>query len=446
MNTNDTTIKYISDYMLQNIYKILKVNLTNDTFEIIRAREDELSSEKGYHPESFTAWINGFADSGQIYEEDIATYRMHVDVRFLNRFFSFTDALYRIRYRRKTDDGYRWVMMEMIPAKEYTDDNQIIILSVQDVDQDIVEMLETAKRDDMLNKLRTQYDTIKAIANIYISLHVIDLNINKITTFNIDENVKDFLDVSYSAREQIADTISKATVKDDIERALEFTNLDTLSQRLSGKKVISDEFISVKSGWYRLQFIANSFDDEGNVTSVLLTTQIIDEEKRREEMLIRISHTDELTQLYNRRSYEVDSEKYIDNIDDDLTVILMDVNSLKTTNDTLGHAAGDELITGAARCMRKVLGNSSSVYRTGGDEFVALCHYDPDRIEELKKALKEETSAWTGEIVKTLSIAIGYASHKAYPNASFEELEQTADAMMYEDKEKYYSENNIKRR
>ena len=46
----------------------------------------------------------------------------------------------------------------------------------------------------------------------------------------------------------------------------------------------------------------------------------------------------------------------------------IDVNGLKIVNDEIGHAAGDELIKGAADCMTKAFGSYGKVYRTGGDE------------------------------------------------------------------------------
>ena len=49
----------------------------------------------------------------------------------------------------------------------------------------------------------------------------------------------------------------------------------------------------------------------------------------------------------------------------------MDVNRLKIVNDSQGHAAGDELLQGAASCMKKCFDSCGKVYRTGGDEFIA---------------------------------------------------------------------------
>ncbi len=84
------------------------------------------------------------------------------------------------------------------------------------------------------------------------------------------------------------------------------------------------------------------------------------------------AYTDELTGLANRRVFysvidDFEKHKY----PKDLTIISLDVNRLKYYNDNMGHEAGDELLVGAAECMRKAFSSSSTavICRMGGDEF-----------------------------------------------------------------------------
>ena len=63
----------------------------------------------------------------------------------------------------------------------------------------------------------------------------------------------------------------------------------------------------------------------------------------------KTSITDDLTGLFNRRGFEEDCEKILEeNSVSGTTIIMMDVNGLKVVNDTYGHMAGDELLMGAA--------------------------------------------------------------------------------------------------
>ena len=225
----------------------------------------------------------------------------------------------------------------------------------------------------------------------------------------------------------------------------EFTDITTVPTRLIGKKTISKEFVSNEKGWFRAQYIRIHGSIKDKPTMVIYTIQNIDAEKRREEHLIRISQTDELTRLFNRHRYEEDIKEYKEKgIPEKLILISADINGLKAVNDSKGHAAGDELIKGAASCLLGVIGSSGMVYRTGGDEFIALISADDH--ETIIKKIRENTAEWRGELVNEVSMSLGCSTHKDNPDASIEELEKLADAEMYKDKEKYYSQPGHNRR
>lgn len=67
-------------------------------------------------------------------------------------------------------------------------------------------------------------------------------------------------------------------------------------------------------------------------------------------------------------------------LDDDFVYVSFDVNGLKIVNDSLGHLAGDEVIIAAADCISKTFGKVGTVYRVGGDEFVALVVVNTDKL------------------------------------------------------------------
>ena len=78
----------------------------------------------------------------------------------------------------------------------------------------------------------------------------------------------------------------------------------------------------------------------------------------------------------------------------------MDVNGLKTVNDNLGHAAGDELLVGAAKCIQQCFGNSGKVFRIGGDEFIAMIHTGSFELSDILCDFEEAQSKWHGETVQ----------------------------------------------
>lgn len=171
------------------------------------------------------------------------------------------------------------------------------------------------------------------------------------------------------------------------------------------------------------------------------------EEKNRESKLIKISITDELTKLFNRRAFEEEIEKIqSDGIPEDFTIISFDLNGLKAANDTKGHAAGDELIIASAKTLNAVLEPYGYVYRTGGDEYIAIAICSKEDLEEIFSLIDNYSRLWKGEYNQGLSISKGAASITEFPESTIDQLEKEAEKRMYADKTRYYLESGIERR
>ena len=151
------------------------------------------------------------------------------------------------------------------------------------------------------------------------------------------------------------------------------------------------------------------------------------------------AHIDPLTGLANRRHF-------IDNLNgriqrcqrygDTTALLFLDVDDLKTVNDTYGHAAGDMLLTQFAKIIDGHIRNSDLVARIGGDEFaILLDNLDADQVESkiafLTNRLESAHLEHGGHIL-TLGAAIGYCF--VGPNDNVEALMSRADAAMYRDK------------
>jgi diguanylate cyclase (GGDEF)-like protein len=84
---------------------------------------------------------------------------------------------------------------------------------------------------------------------------------------------------------------------------------------------------------------------------------------------------DWLTGLHNRRYFEdslADQVEIAQRYDRELSVVLFDIDNFKQTNDTAGHAAGDEVLKQFAEILKATARKADIVCRYGGDEFVAL--------------------------------------------------------------------------
>lgn len=160
-----------------------------------------------------------------------------------------------------------------------------------------------------------------------------------------------------------------------------------------------------------------------------------------------VSIKDELTGLYNRRGYEVDCEKINrENTLGEYSIIMMDLNGLKSANDNIGHEAGDELIIGAAKCMSNAFAGLGNIYRVGGDEFVALLKGTRESVEGSVTTFDYLTTKYKGKLISELSVSKGVVVCSEYPDLTFEELKAMADKLMYADKDEYYRRTGKNRR
>jgi diguanylate cyclase (GGDEF)-like protein/putative nucleotidyltransferase with HDIG domain len=101
-------------------------------------------------------------------------------------------------------------------------------------------------------------------------------------------------------------------------------------------------------------------------------------EVEREAELTRLERaalTDNLTGLRNHRSFHEDLARDLtqrNRDDESLSLLMVDLDGLKETNDTFGHQAGDERIRVLAECLRDTLRTEDRAYRVGGDEFTVI--------------------------------------------------------------------------
>ncbi len=167
----------------------------------------------------------------------------------------------------------------------------------------------------------------------------------------------------------------------------------------------------------------------------------------RTRALTSVSFVDQPTQLLNRRAFEEKKAELTQTkLKENFVYITADLNGLKGVNDTLGHTAGDELIKGAADCIKACFGKYGEIYRIGGDEFAAMLLITENQYKEAMAKLDETAANWRGEIVKELSISCGHASAREFPSGNISELIKISDERMYAAKDEYYRRSGKDRR
>jgi len=153
--------------------------------------------------------------------------------------------------------------------------------------------------------------------------------------------------------------------------------------------------------------------------------------------LDKVAYQDSLTRLANRRLFELNLQLAAENLKAlgrGYSLMVMDLNKFKAINDTLGHAAGDQVLQEAARRIQGILRHSDTVARLGGDEFAVLLitndrHKASDIAAMIVDRVRQPITLVDGKIVE-VGVSIGVA--RAPENGTnTDELLHLADEAMY---------------
>ncbi len=175
-------------------------------------------------------------------------------------------------------------------------------------------------------------------------------------------------------------------------------------------------------------------EDDGAICGYHLVARDITQRKSYEEELVFMSTHDALTGLYNRAHFEAEFSRAAQGRVLPVSVIMADVDGLKTVNDLQGHAAGDELIKGAAEILRKSFRAGDLVARLGGDEFAVLLVGADESIvaESLRRICAEIGACRLQRDPGAPRLSLGAAT--ARTPEELESVLRLADQRMYENK------------
>jgi len=176
-------------------------------------------------------------------------------------------------------------------------------------------------------------------------------------------------------------------------------------------------------------------DDEHD-DALVLTSREIGERKALEEQLRHEAFHDPLTGLPNRALFADRVEHALASArrtDTRAAVIFGDLDDFKLVNDTLGHAAGDDLLRMLAQRLRACIRDSDTVARLGGDEFAVLLERtDPDDAELMARRIIESLGAPLTLMDRQMAprVSLGIAVSDADARDP-ETLMRNADVAMY---------------
>lgn len=162
----------------------------------------------------------------------------------------------------------------------------------------------------------------------------------------------------------------------------------------------------------------------------------IGERKKMEEQLYRLSITDPLTNVYNRRFFMQMLKQEIERTQRTgraFSIVMLDLDHFKSINDRFGHAVGDVVLKTIAGAISQRIRKTDILARWGGEEFIILLPETPadgatSLAEELRANLNSLIMPEVGHVTASFGVA-GYA-----PSDTIDTIIMRADHMLYEAK------------
>lgn len=160
--------------------------------------------------------------------------------------------------------------------------------------------------------------------------------------------------------------------------------------------------------------------------------------KKQKEML-DLSHTDEVTGLFNQRKLNLDLEEQIELHQagkiDKFSLLFIDIDYFKLVNDQFGHIIGSRMLNDMADVLRSELRGNDLMYRFGGDEFIVLLsntglETSKNIAKRIAKSVKEKRFQIDESQTYRLSLSVGIAEFPTDAQSAAEVID-FADKMMY---------------
>lgn len=290
-----------------------------------------------------------------------------------------------------------------------------LITGNYNIEFDVIQETELKEVARMLNHLKDSYkykaermtrimSSISSHIAVFECLYLINRNF-------FSENIQEILGVDDESWEEISkDPKSFQNYMESIEKGGSVVN-------------VNNKFLSIVS-----------FKKEDEFYGMILDKTYEEEARSRIE---KISETDELTKLLNRRGLENRLEDIFKDENSNGVLIIFDLDNFKSVNDILGHPIGDEVLKIFSRCLTNSFRENDIISRIGGDEFVVFINKNIEldilssKLDGILNYIRSDLNYYYKNYGLSTSIGVAYKDNDIN---TYEELYQKADKALYKAK------------
>ena len=276
----------------------------------------------------------------------------------------------------------------------------------------------------------------------------------------IQERIEDFINKRFERDKRIViertSDISKLVllIEEYLNEAISSNgsgskNVLSIKERIESISIKEDGLEALTKLQNELIYAASSIEKEMNtVTNKLQTgrTKVQELEEKVNTLEAELSRTktenmrDHLTGLLTRRAFSDEIKKIesaYERIKTQYAIIFFDLDHFKRLNDTYGHECGDVVLSTFGKILNKSIRDHDIVGRYGGEEFVAIIHFNLNRellqfLKRIKTIVTENSFLYKDKKIK-VTFSAGVAIRSSYD--TYENTLQKADMLLYQAKE-----------
>lgn len=252
--------------LLDAYLKVLRVDLSDDSFDEIKVDDAELDHSRGYSPK-ISEWLQGFALTGNVYTEDLQNYLQFVTMSYITEQLDSGRESISLRYRRKSDAGlFRWVRMTIRKSADYTPEKKIVMLYIDDIHDDVM----------AANAITEEKSITAALVDVYFTCLFVDMTDNSYRRIHVNDQFAESIPAEGSMFDAVQVYATQLVVPNDNDAFLESFSVDIVREKLAHQNSYDYEYqaqVDGKEIWCRISAILVDRNADGTPHHIVLAMQ-----------------------------------------------------------------------------------------------------------------------------------------------------------------------------